>query len=67
MKIKELIEELQKYDPELEVFTPGYEGGYRVVEIDGVYDFHWNYYEEWYYGPHEKANDGEGNIQGIVI
>jgi hypothetical protein len=56
MKVKELIEELQQYDPELTVNLHGYEGGYyeptgtrETVLAVGVH-------EEWYYGPNEDVD-----------
>lgn len=56
MKIRELINQLQKLDPELDVVLRGYEGGYydklSVTPITIVPDVH----TEWYYGPHEDAD-----------
>ena len=58
MKVKELISKLSKFDPELEVFKQGYEGGYNRVEIledeEEIHDFVLNQHTEWYYGPHER-------------
>jgi hypothetical protein len=57
MKVRELIEALKEFDPELEVCRSGYEGGYSFVseveKIKLVLDCN----EEWYYGPHEDASD----------
>ena len=37
MTVKELIEQLQTLDPDLHVFTNGYEGGYEdVVSVGGA-------------------------------
>ena len=56
MKVKELIEELQQYDPELTVNLHVYEGGYyepkgtrETVLAVGVH-------KEWYYGPNEDVD-----------
>ena len=56
MKVKELIEELQQYDPELTVNLHGYEGGYyepagtrETVLAVGVH-------KEWYYGQNEDVD-----------
>lgn len=58
MKIKDLILELSKYDPEDRVCLNGYEGGvycpnkivYTLVALDVN--------EQWYYGPHEEIVEG---------
>ena len=60
MKVKELIEELQKLDPEKMVVTAGYEGGYQ--EISGVGEIRLKLnvnVETWYYGDHEEDEEGE--------
>jgi len=57
MTVKELIEQLQKLDPDIHVMTPGYEGGYRYSLISEVYDIALNVHTQWYYGPHEDVND----------
>ena len=57
MKIKELIEFLQTQDPELNVFTKGYEGGLEDIEPNSViFEVALNYHEEWYYGKHESID-----------
>lgn len=57
MKVKELIGHLEALNPEQEVLLPGYEGGYynsaRLREA--VVALNW--YEQWYYGPHEVVDD----------
>ena len=58
MKVKELIEQLQSLDPELEVFVHGYEGGYEnITFVSEPQDFILNWYTEWYYGPHQKLKE----------
>jgi hypothetical protein len=37
MTVKELIEQLQQLDPDLRVFTRGYEGGYEDADIPPLY------------------------------
>lgn len=60
MKVKDLIEQLQSLDPELEVFTSGYEAGYKDIErIGKPEDFILNWNIEWYYGPHELLRNVE--------
>lgn len=57
MNVKELIEKLQSFDPEMMVVRQGYEGG--LTEIDNVDIRHvaLNYHGEWYYGEHEEMDD----------
>lgn len=53
MKVKELIEQLQGFDPELMVVRPGYEGGVTEVEYATGVLLALNVNQEWYYGEHE--------------
>jgi hypothetical protein len=58
MKVIDLIELLQKFDPSMMVVVPGYEGGYG--EIDGIVEprvFVRDCNQAWYYGPHELDNE----------
>ena len=54
MKIKDLILELNKHDPDTQVCLTGYEGGVynptKVLEVTVALDVN----DEWYYGPHEQ-------------
>ena len=75
MKVKELIKELSKLDPDLNVYVSGYEGGY--VDVEGVSkdrmvrDYHRT--EEWWYGSHELVESVYDSYQieksedGIII
>jgi hypothetical protein len=57
MKVIDLIELLQKFDPSLLVMVPGDEGGYGAV--DGVVEprtFVEGVNNAWYYGPHDLDN-----------
>ena len=65
MKVKELIEELQKHDLEKIVVVPGYEGGYDEISGVGEIRLKYNAHTEWYYGKHEE--DDEGECLGISI
>jgi hypothetical protein len=57
MTVKELIAELQTLDPDLHVFTQGYEGGYNDANpIGPVMEIALDVHEEWYYGKHEEAD-----------
>lgn len=62
MTVKELIEQLQQLDPDIHVMTSGYEGGYQDIQTPEVCDVALNCYTEWYYGPHEDANDDLGLV-----
>jgi hypothetical protein len=59
MKAKELIEVLQKLDPETLVLVDGYEGGYAVpigtkqMEVCGPFK------REWYYGEYDDCKEEE--------
>ena len=55
MKVKELIEQLQKFDPETRVVRPGYEGGYQDVSESFEMELALFVHSEWYYGPHEDV------------
>ena len=55
MKVKELIEQLQKFDPETRVVTHGYEGGYQDVSEAIEEELALFVNSEWYYGPHEDV------------
>jgi hypothetical protein len=57
MKVKELIEQLQTIDPELYVFTKGYEGGYNDANpIGPVMEIALDVNRDWYYGSHEVVD-----------
>lgn len=58
MKVRELIALLQTFDPELEVLTDGYEGGYTEVTVEDVRTFVRNVNHAWFYGAHETEYDG---------
>jgi hypothetical protein len=59
VRVKELIEKLQKYDPETMVVVNGYEGGYDEIEEVEEIKLQLNVNEAWYYGKHESAIDNE--------
>lgn len=74
MTVKELIEQLQTFDPDLQIFINGYEGGFNdITPIAGnVVDMVLDYNTEWYYGKHELAEQitdvAEYKIvKGIII
>jgi len=67
MTVKELTDYLSKLDPDLRVFTKGYEGGYEDARAkDDIYSFTLNYYKDWYYGPHAIVNEN-GDVKGIIL
>jgi hypothetical protein len=72
MKVKELIEKLQAFDPELEVFVDGYEGGYDTPQEPFRSPIKLNVHgeNEWYYGSHElrRATDnGQSDSVAVII
>lgn len=58
MTVKQLIEQLQQLDPDLHVFTSGYEGGFDDVYVGEEMEIALNVHDEWYYGKHESADSG---------
>jgi hypothetical protein len=70
MKVKELIEKLQKFDPELLIMVQGYEGGvdYPNEPYECLVQLNVNT-EHWYYGDHETchATDNEKPDCAAVI
>jgi hypothetical protein len=59
MKVKELIEQLQQFDPEMETMRNGYEGGVENINFLGTERVALNVNEEWYYGRHEEVYQDE--------
>lgn len=57
MKVKELIKELSTLDPNLNVYTPGYEGGFDDLNYVSKSRMVRDYHKEWYYGSHELLED----------
>jgi hypothetical protein len=53
MKIKDLIKELQKHDPEMQVVRSGYEGGVEFVSRVLSYEVALDVNTDWWYGTHE--------------
>ena len=69
MKVKELIDHLQTLDPELRIFTKGYESGFDDIVIEPTTS-HFELYKEteWYYGPHNKVKEPSSDtVPAIVI
>ena len=75
MKVIELIQRLQEFDPEMVVLLKGYEGGYATV--GGIVDprtFVEDVNRAWYYGPHELDDEyvdpehaGRPRFQALTI
>jgi hypothetical protein len=53
MKVKELITQLQAFDPELMVVVSGYEGGVTETSQTELVTIALNVNTSWYYGAHE--------------
>ena len=71
MTVKQLIEHLQTLDPELYVFTRGYEGGLEDIHINNnVILVELDHNKAWYYGPHEEVLNSEifpNAVKGIKL
>jgi len=72
MKVKELIEQLQQFDPEMETMRHGYEGGVENINFLGMERVALDVHKEWYYGPHETVDKddeypGHERITAVVI
>jgi hypothetical protein len=60
MKVKDLIQELQKLDPETLVVVAGYEGGVDEVKNLTQYKIELNAYKDWaFFGDHRALDDIE--------
>jgi hypothetical protein len=60
MNVKQLIEKLSTYDPEMMVIISGYEGGVNEASSVGQVKIKLDYHSEWYYGKHEVTDrDGD--------
>jgi len=58
MRVRELIEALQKVPQDARVLVRGYEGGYDDIDGGDVGLFALNVNKEWYYGNHDAIIDG---------
>ena len=67
MKIKELIELLQKEDPEMKVVVNGYESGYDEVEKIYCKPITVNENQNWWDGEYDSDIDQKGNLIALVI
>lgn len=74
MTVGELIEKLQDLDPNLRVFTRGYEGGYDDVCVSEERSMALNVNTEWYYGKHDNVTESLPKsikeykvVKGIVL
>ena len=56
MKVKELIEQLQQLDPEMETMRHGYEGGVENIACLSIEKVALKVHPEWYYGSHETID-----------
>lgn len=68
MKVKHLIEKLQRYDPETMVVVNGYEGGVNACSVCREKYIKLGVNSEWYYGNHEIVEEGEeSDCKAILI
>ena len=58
MKVKDLIQELQKLDPELLVVVAGYEGGVDELKNITQYKIELDAHKDWaFFGDHAALDD----------
>lgn len=67
MKVKELIQRLQEYNPERVVVVHGYEGGVDTCTSCKEVRVKFNINQEWYYGAHELVKEDESPNKAILI
>jgi len=69
MNVQQLIEELQKYPPEMRVIVEGYEGGYSDCKPPESTRIRLNVHarDKWYYGRHGRESYPLGdNTDGAI-
>ena len=59
MNVKQLIEQLQQFDPEAMAVVAGYEGGHNEISDVGTILLYFNFIDDCYYVKHEIDNEGE--------
>ena len=68
MKVKDLIKKLETFDPEMEVFVDGYEGGVDTPSKVSKQKVLLNVNEEDYYGSHEICFKGKkADCTAVII
>ena len=65
MKVKDIIQKLQKMNPEDMAVVNGYEGGVNEISSVEPIKLKLNINSEWYYGKHEIEEDGD--VSGVFI
>lgn len=72
MKVKDLITQLQAYNPDHMAVVSGYEGGVEEAWGTSEHTIALNCNEDWYYGSHELINkddqhEGKERVQAVYI
>jgi hypothetical protein len=67
MTVKELIKMLQGFDDNLRVVVAGYEGGFNDLSRAEPIELNLNVNDEWYYGPHERPDEGKGDETALLL
>lgn len=65
MNVKELIEILEKYPPDMRVVVEGYEDGYDDITIIKELSIKLNANKEFYYGAHAEIE--EGGVSALLL
>lgn len=67
MTVAQLIEKLSQHPPDARVIIHGYEDGYLDVSHIEPKQIKLNVHDKWYYGPHDDANDDDGDADETAI
>jgi hypothetical protein len=67
MNVAELIELLNRCDPEMRIVVAGYEGGVSDVGEVKPIPILLNVNDEWYYGKHEPCESYEQDELALII
>jgi len=66
--VKELIEKLQSYPPEMRVLGRGYESGYNDIDDVEMFDVHHCTDNPWYDGEYQDIKSyNEGEHQQLTV
>jgi hypothetical protein len=67
MTVDELIDHLCQFKGNLRVVVAGYEGGYNDLLNGELIELNLNVNDEWYYGPHERPDEGQGDETALLL
>ena len=67
MNVQELIQHLEKLDPNTRVIIRGYEGGFSDITNIADIPIKLNVNTAWYYGPHEEVYDEDADERAYLL